>query len=82
MYMCYNESSSSLNQPEEENKMAHFNRLDKVKKVRGYKFDGLILGDFITTKGLTRYVVELEGSGGMLHIFRPEDLELREDNNT
>lgn len=49
---------------------------DKVKKPKGYAFDGIIVSIFQTTKGETRIVAELENNG-MLHIFNENQLELR-----
>lgn len=49
---------------------------DKVKKPKGYAFDGIIVSIFQTTGGETRIVAELENNG-MLHIFNENQLELR-----
>jgi hypothetical protein len=49
---------------------------DKVKKPKGYSFDGIIVAIFTTTKGEIRIVAELENNG-MLHIFNENQLELR-----
>lgn len=49
---------------------------DKVKKPKGYSFDGIIVSIFQTTGGETRIVAELENNG-MLHIFNENQLELR-----
>jgi hypothetical protein len=49
---------------------------DKVKKPKGYAFDGIIVSIFENTKGELRIVAELENNG-MLHIFSPTQLELR-----
>lgn len=49
---------------------------DKVRKSKGYAFDGIIVSIFQTTKGETRIVAELENNG-MLHIFNENQLELR-----
>lgn len=51
---------------------------DKVHKIKGYGFTGWIVSAFTTLEGKERYVVEMEGSGGLLHIFAPEQLELGE----
>jgi hypothetical protein len=53
-----------------------FNVGDKVKKPKGYAFDGIVVAVFENTKGEVRIVAELEGNG-MLHIFSPQQLELR-----
>jgi hypothetical protein len=57
---------------------------DKVKKVKGYAFEGEIVSVFENSKGETRIVAEHEGSktdktGGMLHIFSESQLEVTED---
>ena len=57
---------------------------DKVKKVKGYKFEGVIVAAFKTTTGLDRFVVEhtdsqTDESSGMLHIFNGKQLEAIEE---
>lgn len=57
---------------------------DKVKKKKGYAFDGIIVSVFENTKGQTRIVAEhlgsqTEESGGMLHIFNENQLEILKD---
>ena len=49
---------------------------DRVKKVRGYAFPGVIVAKFTTQKGYTRYVVEcdVEQVSGILHIYSGKDL--------
>ena len=49
---------------------------DKVKKPKGYAFDGVVVAIFTNTKGEIRIVAELENNG-MLHIFNENQLELR-----
>jgi hypothetical protein len=49
---------------------------DKIKKPKGYAFDGVVVAVFTTTAGATRIVAELEGNG-MLHIFSELQLQLR-----
>lgn len=49
---------------------------DKVKKPKGYSFDGIVVSIFETTKSDVRIVAELENNG-MLHIFSESQLELR-----
>lgn len=51
---------------------------DKVRKIKGYAFDGIIVSVFQNTKGEVRLVAELENNG-MLHIFNEDQLELRFD---
>lgn len=46
---------------------------DKVYKLTGYKFPGIVVGRFTTTAGLIRYVVELNDYG-LLHIFNEAQL--------
>jgi len=53
-----------------------FNLGDKVRKTKGYAFDGIVVGIIYNTKGELRIVAELEDNG-MLHIFSPQQLELR-----
>ena len=51
---------------------------DKVRKIGGnYQAPGVILSGFHTTQGAERYVSEFESLTGMLHIFAPDQLELR-----
>jgi hypothetical protein len=51
---------------------------DKVEKVSGYKWPGIIVADFLTIKGQQRFVVECvcPDVAGALHIFSPEQLQL------
>jgi hypothetical protein len=51
---------------------------DKIRKPKGYSFDGTIRSVFENSKGETRIVAELDGNG-MLHIFSPNQLELRKE---
>lgn len=51
---------------------------DKIRKPNGYAFDGTIRSVFENSKGETRIVAELDDNG-MLHIFSPSQLELREE---
>jgi len=48
---------------------------DKIRKLKGYAFDGTIRSVFENSKGETRIVAELDGNG-MLHIFSPSQLEV------
>lgn len=50
---------------------------DKVQKVKGYKYPGVIVSKFQTLAGETRYVVEctIPDIAGMLHIFSEENLK-------
>ena len=43
---------------------------DRVVKTKGYRYPGVVVAAFQTTRGLWRYVVEctVEGVEGMLHI--------------
>ena len=51
-------------------------RGDRVVKLRGYPFPGVVLAVFLTSAGATRVVVESDAAPGMLHIFNPEQLAL------
>jgi hypothetical protein len=56
-----------------------FQDRDPVRKVGGsYQADGIIVGTVVTLGGAERYVFEFLEPKGMLHIFGPEQLELRE----
>lgn len=51
---------------------------DLVDRAEGeYSFPGTVVSVFKTTKGATRYVVEMEGYG-LLHIFGPKSIKRRE----
>ena len=52
---------------------------DKIKKSKGYAFEGVVVAVFKNTKGQVRIVAEhlgsqTEESGGMLHIFSETQL--------
>lgn len=52
---------------------------DNVRKVKGYKYFGVIVAKFFTTSGHLRFVVENIGENkGMLFIFNADQLELNE----
>lgn len=51
---------------------------DSVTKPEGYAFPGLVLGVFETLAGKQRVVVENLDVPDLLHIFRPEQLQLDE----
>ena len=55
-----------------------FNIGDHVKKVKGYKFPGILIGTAVKTSGKILYLVECtaDGATGMCHIFGENDLEL------
>jgi hypothetical protein len=55
----------------------HFRRGERVRKILGYKFPGVVVAKFRTTRGDLRYVVEAVhiDFDGMLHIYAPEQLE-------
>jgi hypothetical protein len=56
----------------------HFVVGDKVRKVKGYSWPGIVVSAFRTLSGQRRYVVEcttLEVAGA-LHIYNAEQLEL------
>lgn len=52
----------------------------RVHKLGGYAFPGVVVARFRTLTGGRRYVVECTapGAAGMLHIFRPGQLEADE----
>lgn len=49
----------------------------KVRKIKGYPFPGIIVADFVNYKGERRFVVEARHPDilGCLHIYNPEQLE-------
>lgn len=53
---------------------------DKVQKVRGYKWPGVIVSVFETLAGHRRYVVEctVPEVAGALHIYNGDQLEVVE----
>lgn len=50
---------------------------DRVRKVSGYKWPGVVVASFLTTSGARRLVVEctVPEVAGALHIYAPEQLE-------
>jgi hypothetical protein len=50
---------------------------DRVRKVKGYKFPGVVVAAFANLRGDWRYVVEctVDEVAGMLHIYNGEQLE-------
>lgn len=62
----------------EESSMAKFVIGDKIRKVKGYAFNGEVRAVFTTINGDVRVVAELttENGLGMLHIFNENQLEL------
>jgi hypothetical protein len=59
--------------------IAHHELGQKVQKLDGYKYPGIIVSVFTTTEGKIRYVVEADHPDfrGMLHIFTDAQLEER-----
>lgn len=51
---------------------------DRVRKLSGYEWPGVIVADFFTLDCKRRLVVECTAQGvrGALHIYAPEQLEL------
>lgn len=51
---------------------------DKVQKIKGYRWPGVIVADFTTLSGQRRLVVECtaEAVAGALHIYNEDQLEL------
>lgn len=70
----------SLRSMENKLAMGDFFVGDKVTKVRGYKYPGVIVARFTTQAGELRYVVEATGEDykGMLHIFNGDQLAIEE----
>ena len=54
-----------------------FARGDRVRKVKGYKFPGVVVAAFTTLEGNWRYVVQCtaEDTEGILHIYNAGQLE-------
>lgn len=53
---------------------------DKVRKITGYEFRGVVVATFNKLDGAPRLVVEMTGGcngngDGMLHIFSPKQME-------
>lgn len=50
---------------------------DRVRKLKGYAWPGIVVAVFQTTAGATRIVVEctVPEVAGALHIYNPEQLE-------
>jgi hypothetical protein len=53
---------------------------DKVQKIKGYKYPGIVICVFRTRDRKARYVVEADHPDfrGMFHIFSNNDLEERQ----
>ena len=49
---------------------------EKVEKVKGYRWPGVVVAIFETTKGKLRYVVEctVPEVSGALHIYAPDQI--------
>lgn len=58
--------------------MVEFKVGDKVEKIKGYMWPGIIVSTFTTLKGETRVVVEctVPEVAGALHIYSPEQIAL------
>lgn len=54
---------------------------DKVQKIRGYKWPGVVVAVFYTLSGHRRIVVEciIEEVSGALHIYNPDQVEVIND---
>jgi uncharacterized protein YaiL (DUF2058 family) len=76
-----NENSAKLNSAielaevalQQSNGLSNFPIGTKVRKIKGYKFDGTIVANFRTVAGKDRLVVD--NGDGLLHIFNAEQLE-------
>ena len=57
---------------------------DRVEKVSGYKWPGIVVASFLTTKGQHRLVVEclVPEVAGALHIYAPEQLRIANEQLT
>lgn len=55
--------------------MQRFKVGDPVRKVKGYKFEGVVIMEGFTVAGLWRCAVD--NGDGLLHIFSAEQLELK-----
>lgn len=60
--------------------MSNFKIGDKISKIKGYSFEGTIVSVFKNLNGDERVVAELDGNG-MLHIFSPNQLEIRDESS-
>jgi len=58
-----------------------FQQGDKVEKVKGYKWPGVIVSVFTTLEGKVRYVVEctVPEVKGALHIYSEAQIERRNE---
>ena len=56
----------------------HFVVVDKVQKIKGYSWPGVVVACFKTLAGQPRYVVEctVPEVAGALHIYNGEQLEI------
>lgn len=59
----------------------HFVVGDKVRKVKGYSWPGIVVSSFQTLSGQHRYVVECTTPEvqGALHIYNAEQLEINRE---
>lgn len=57
--------------------MEEFYPGDKVEKISGYKWPGIVVSSFLTLSGKRRYVVEctVPEVKGALHIYSPQQLQ-------
>lgn len=58
-----------------------FNIGDRVDKVKGYSFPGIVVSVFHTTTGELRFVVEMDVHH-LLHIFNANQLVLKSPSTT
>lgn len=54
---------------------------DQVIKAKGYNFPGTVRAVFENHRGDVRVVVEFWNDSGLLHIFSPSQLELKEQHD-
>jgi hypothetical protein len=59
--------------------MTKFERGDRVEKIKGYRWPGVVVAAFETTTGDPRVVVEctVNEVAGALHIYHPDQLQRR-----
>lgn len=76
--MWFTQSTTCLMSENAEHAEPMFWRGDKVRKVSGYKWPGIVISRFQTLGGETRYVVECTNPdvAGALHIYSGKQLVL------
>jgi hypothetical protein len=59
--------------------MTELKRGDRVKKSKGFQYRGTLLGILEKLDGTPIALVEHELEKGMVHVYQPHQLELRDD---